>query len=201
MRIMILTILLYSLFNSGVAGQDTTDVPKAATAKWEHRTFAGKAGIATLEIFGMETFTSTIMILLPKSITLWEEEYWLYFGQTFRQAYTMPPVWDKDPWPVNYIGHPYQGSVFFNSLRSQNCSFAASAGFTLFHTWLWEYGPEAIMERPSIQDLIVTPITGVVFGELFHRLTKKMRRDGFTLGEKILVTLMNPTYVVNNGYR
>jgi hypothetical protein len=201
MRIIIITILLGSLFNSGLRGQDTTGLPGVTPAKWESRTFAGKAGIATLEVLGMETFTSTIMILLPKSITLWKEDYWLYFGQTFKQAYTMPPIWDKDPWPVNYIGHPLQGSVFFNSLRSQNCSFAASAGFTLFHTLLWEYGTEAIMERPSIQDLVITPITGVAFGELFHQLTQKMRRGGFTLGEKILVTLMNPTYVVNNGYR
>ena len=57
------------------------------------------------------------------------------------------------------------------------------------------------MERPSIQDLITTPGTGIALGELFHHLTKKMRRDGFTTGEKILVTLMNPSYVLNNGYR
>ena len=165
------------------------------------RTFLGKAGIATLEVFGMEAFTSTIMIILPKDITHWQEKYWLYFGQNFKHAYASPPVWDKDPWVVNYIGHPLQGAVFFNSLRSQNCSFLASAGFNIFHTFLWEYVTEAIMEHPSAQDLITTPITGIALGELFHFLTKKMSRGGFTRGERILVTLMNPCYAINHGFR
>lgn len=185
----------------GTPGQTTPGMPSAPVRTYENRSFAGKAGIASAEVFAMEAFTTTIMIMLPKSITHWEEEYWKYFGQKFRQAYTMPPVWDEDPWVVNYIGHPLQGAVFFNSLRSQDCSFAASSCFTLLHTLLWEYGSEAIMERPSYQDLIVTPITGIAFGELFHFLTQKMRRGGFTTGEKILVTIINPAYAVNNGYK
>jgi hypothetical protein len=208
----LLSFLVLIFLITGLTGQTSVNFPPTKNDQDKtlklliypdkpSRTFLGKAGIASLEIFGMEAFTSTIMILLPKRITNWEEKYWLYFGLNFKRAYTKPPVWDKDPWPVNYIGHPYQGAVFFNSLRSQNCSFWASAAFNLFHTLLWEYGPEAIMERPSIQDLITTPVTGITFGELFHFLTKKMRRGGFTIGEKILVTLINPAYVVNNGYR
>jgi hypothetical protein len=195
-------IFLFSvLLSSGLAGQTAVNPIPGPIPKWENRSFLGKSGIATLEVLGMEAFTSTILILMPKSITNWEDKYWLYFGRNFKRAYTMPPVWDKDPWPVNYIGHPLQGAVFFNSLRSQGCSFWASAGFNVFHTFLWEYVTEAVMERPSIQDLITTPVTGIALGELFHYLTKKMRKGGFTPGEKVLVTLINPAYVVNNGYR
>jgi hypothetical protein len=201
MRAIILSMLILGFINSRLTGQVADSIVSARPPKWENRTFMGKAGIATLEVLGMETFTTTILVILPRSITMWEDQYWMHLGRNFKRAYTMPPVWDQDPWAINYIGHPYQGSVFFNTLRSQNCSFQAAAGFTLFHTVLWEYGTEAFMERPSIQDLIVTPITGVAFGELFHFLTKKMRRGGFTTGEKILVTLINPSYVVNNGYR
>ncbi len=201
MRTALVTITILILLEPGLAAQTNLSLATPVEHKYENRSFMGKAGIATLEAFAMETFTSAVMIVLPKRITNWSEEYWLYFGQNFRRAYTMPPVWDKDPWVVNYVGHPIQGSIFFNSLRSQNCSFLASAGFNIFHTLLWEYGPEAIMERPSYQDLITTPITGIALGELFHHLTKKMRRGGFTRGEKILVTLINPAYVVNNGYR
>lgn len=172
-----------------------------AAPRYANRSLAGKAGIASLEVFGMETFTTTVLVILPRSITKWEDKYWLHLGENFKEAYTMPPVFDKDPWPVNYIGHPYQGAVFFNTLRSQDCSFAASAGFTLFHTLLWEYVIEAFMERPSIQDLIVTPITGVLLGELFHYLTQRWKRGGYTPAEKIGVTILNPFYVVNNGYK
>lgn len=201
MRTITLTFVFLILLSNRLAGQTHITLLPTKSPKWENRTFLGKAGVASLEALSMEVFTSTIMILLPKSITNWKENYWLYFGQNFKRAYTIPPIWDKDPWPVNYIGHPLQGAIFFNSLRSQGCSFLASAGFNVFHTLLWEYGSEAVMERPSIQDLITTPVTGIALGELFHFLTKKMRRGGFTTGEKILVTLINPCYVINNGYR
>ncbi|TSA31417.1 MAG: DUF3943 domain-containing protein [Porphyromonadaceae bacterium] len=201
MRIALLTFFFVVLLYSGLTGQTSVNLTPTPSAKYENRTFLGKAGVATLEVLGMETFTSTIMILLPTSITHWEDQYWLYFWRNFKRAYIMPPVWDQDPWVVDYIGHPYQGAVFFNSLRSKDCSFWASAVFNVFHTFLWEYGIEAVMERPSAQDLITTPVAGIALGELFHFLTKKMRRGGFTTGEKILVTLINPSYVLNNGYR
>lgn len=201
MRTRFATLVLLVLLNSGLTGQTVAHSFPETAPKWENRTFWGKAGLASLEVLTMEVCTSTIMIVLPKSITNWDEQYWLYFGRNFKRAFTSPPVWDQDPWPINYIGHPLQGAVFFNSLRSQNCSFALSAGFNIFHTLLWEYAIESIMEQPSAQDLIVTPITGIALGELFHFLTKKMRRGGFTTGEKILVTLINPAYVVNNGYK
>jgi len=184
-----------------VHGSDRSAPSLQATPRYANRSLAGKAGIASLEIFGMETFTTTVLVILPRSITKWEDQYWLHLGENFKEAYTMPPVWDIDPWPVNYIGHPYQGSVFFNTLRSQDCSFAASAGFTLFHTLLWEYVIEAFMERPSIQDLIVTPVSGILLGELFHYLTQRWKTGGFTTAEKIGVTILNPFYVLNNGYK
>lgn len=201
MRTLFLSLLIAMLIGRGLAARPGMNLSLSTPPKWETRTFMGKAGFATLEVLGMETFNSTIMIMLPRSITNWRDQYWLYFGQNFKRAYTMPPIWDEDPWPVNYIGHPYQGAVFFNSLRSQNCSFMASAGFNIFHTLLWEYVIEAVMERPSIQDLITTPLCGIALGELFHYLTKKMHRGGFSTGEKILVTIINPAYVINNGYR
>jgi hypothetical protein len=199
-RSWILLMVVVSLWGR-VSAQYTAIMPPAQLPKWEHRSFMGKAGVASLEVLSMETCTSAIMIFLPKSITNWEEKYWLHFGRNFKLAYTMPPIWDRDPWPINYIAHPLQGAVFFNSLRSQNCSFLTSAAFNLFHTYLWEYVIEAVMERPSAQDLIITPVTGIALGELFHFLTKKMKRGGFSTGEKILVTVINPAYVVNNGYR
>jgi len=176
--------------------------PSLETApRYANRSLIGKAGIASLEVFGMETVTTTTMLVLPSSFTNWEDQFWLYLGEKFRRAYTLPPVWDKDIWLVNYVGHPYQGAAFFNSLRSQDCSFAASAGFTLFHTLFWEYVAEAFLEQPSIQDLIVTPVSGVLLGELFHYLTKRWKTGGFTTAEKIGVTILNPFYVLNNGYK
>ena len=44
----------------------------------------------------------------------------------------------------------------------------------------FEYLVESWSERPSIQDLIVTPVVGSILGELIYLATKEMRKDGFT---------------------
>ena len=165
------------------------------------RKFIARAAIGSAEILAQEAVSSGILYLTPKEFSNWEDKFWIYWGSNLKRAYTTPPVWDKDGWVVNYVGHPLQGSFFFNSVRSQGAGFWESAAFNVFHSLFWEYFLEAINEQPSINDLITTPIAGIALGELTNRATKRMRRGGFTTGEKILVTLLNPFYVINNGYK
>lgn len=179
----------------------TLSEPFPNAEKFENRSFGKKFGRAAWQVLSMEAACSITMIMLPVSFTKWEEEYWLYFDDKFIRAWTEPPVWDHDEWVANYLGHPYQGAVFYNSIRSQNVSFWAATGNVLFHTWLWEYGIEAVMEQPSIQDLIVTPLAGVFFGELFHYLTLRFKKGGFSTWEKVAVILFNPCYAINNGLK
>ena len=65
----------------------------------------------------------------------------------------------------------------------------------------FEYLVESWSEKPSIQDLIVTPVVGSILGELIYLATQEMRKDGFSTAEKIIVTVINPFYVFQNGYR
>ncbi len=176
-------------------------IPESRAQFVKERPFPKRAFIASGEIFAQEALMSGILYLTPKEFSNWENKFWLYWGSNLKRAYTKPPVWDKDGWAVNYVGHPLQGSYFFNSVRSQGAGFWESAAFNVFHTLLWEYGIEAINEQPSINDLITTPLCGIAFGELAHQAAKRMKRGGFTTVEKILVTLIDPYYVINNGYR
>ena len=41
------------------------------------------------------------------------------------------PVFDKDPFNVNQLGHPYQGSMYHGFARSAGLDFWESAGYTL----------------------------------------------------------------------
>ncbi|MET0517186.1 MAG: DUF3943 domain-containing protein [Nitrospiraceae bacterium] len=52
-----------------------------------------------------------------------------------------------------------------------------------------------------MQDLLITPIVGSILGELVFRATQEMRKDGLTTGEKVILTVINPLYVLQNGYR
>jgi hypothetical protein len=43
-------------------------------------------------------------------------------------------------------------------------------------------------------------VIGSVLGESTHQATLAMRRNGYTLVQKITVTIINPIFVIHNGY-
>jgi hypothetical protein len=59
---------------------------------------------------------------------------------------------------------------------------------------------EAVAEQPSIQDMLFTSTLGSALGEVTHRLTIRMGRNGFSIAEKIFASILNPAYVLNNGF-
>jgi Domain of unknown function (DUF3943) len=146
----------------------------------------------------------TELILSSERITKWYKKDKFSIpaitGQ-YKTSFTTAPVIDKDLFIINYLGHPYQGAYYYNCLRSQGASEWQSALFSALHSTLWEYVWEGGVEQPSIQDIIVTPITGALLGELSHVLTVKMSRNGFQWYEKVIVCIINPAYAVNNGFR
>jgi hypothetical protein len=119
----------------------------------------------------------------------------------FEDAWTKPPVVDKDNAMVNYLGHPYFGALYYLSQRNYGESPLYSFLFSVFTSAAFEYFIESWSERPSVQDLVVTPVVGSILGELVFQATQAMRKDGFTKAEKIIVTVINPLYVLQNGYR
>jgi len=135
----------------------------------------------------------------PKDISKWDK--FQMTTENFINAYTKPPVWDHDLWVTNYLGHPYQGGYYYNSIRSQGATIAQSALFSLGQSLIWEYALESWMEQPSIQDLVVTPVLGSLFGEITHVATIKMGKNGFKWYEIAFVCALNPSYAINNGFR
>lgn len=96
--------------------------------------------------------------------------------------------WDGDSPIFNYILHPYGGAAYYMSARSAGFNFFGSAlyGFAI-STVFWEYGIEAFMEIPSIQDLVITPVAGALLGECFYRVKRQIVSDGYTLcGSRVL---------------
>ncbi|HEU4501570.1 MAG TPA: DUF3943 domain-containing protein, partial [Nitrospira sp.] len=92
------------------------------------------------------------------------------------------------------------GAQFYLSQRNYGESPLYSFLFSTFTSTCFEYFIESWSERPSITDLIVTPIVGSILGEVVYQATRHMRKDGFTTAEKIIITVINPLYVMQNGY-
>lgn len=114
------------------------------------------------------------------------------------------PVWDDDDLYLNLIGHPYFGGVYYQAARksgyNQWNSFTYSA---LMSTFYWEYGLEAFAEIPSIQDLVITPVGGWIYGEWAHHKEKDIiANGGRALGSKfwggIALFLLDPVGQVDD---
>ncbi len=152
-------------------------------------------------IQGMQLASLGVLSALPKDITNWGKVNLQIAGQNLKRAWTQPPVWDKDSFFINYISHPHSGSIYYNFMRSQNATPWESFLFAVAQSTLWEYVVEAPFERPSINDLIATPVLGALLGEATNRMTISMHHNGFNFLEKVAVIVLNPAYVVNNGFR
>ena len=103
-------------------------------------------------------------------------------------------VWDNDYYFVNHIGHPYQGSIFFNSARSKGYSLLQSVPFVVAGSLVWEYCGET--ERPSLNDMVTTLAGGTMWGEMTHRMTREVLDDGDTGGSRVarevVAAVLNP---------
>lgn len=155
-------------------------------------------------LLGASLVSLAVLWVMPPEFTRWnpdQSERIKDAGQNIKRSWTKPPVIDHDKWQLNYIAHPVGGMYTYLTERNHNRSIWRAFGYSLFTSCMWEYVIEGIAEQPSIQDLIVTPIGGAILGEGIFQLTILMRKNGFTLTEKIITTVINPIYVIQRGFK
>jgi hypothetical protein len=86
------------------------------------------------------------------------------------------PVYDKDPFSVNQIGHPYQGGTYYGFARSAGLGYWQSLLYSIGGSFLWEtYGETT---PPSINDHISTGIGGSFVGEAMFRMASLLLEGG-----------------------
>ena len=107
--------------------------------------------------------------------------------------------WDNDRFGINFIGHPYSGTLSYNAGRSNGYNYYQSFCFALGGSLMWEYFGENT--RPSYNDIIYTPVNGTFFGEIFYRLSSNILDDRTRGGERVFreiaAGLINPMRGVN----
>lgn len=148
-------------------------------------------------------FIGTLFVLecLPEDATSWnraEIQSVAPFKRWFRNIFKKGFEWDHDKFYFNYILHPYAGAVYYMGARS--CGFNAWQSLlycTCISTFFWEFGIEAFMERPSIQDLFITPLIGSLIGEGFYKIKRTIVNNGYRLAGSailgnIVVFLVDP---------
>ena len=83
--------------------------------------------------------------------------------------------WDTDRFGINFIGHPYSGTLNFNAARSNGYNYLQSVPFAIGGSLLWEYLGENTL--PSYNDIINTPVNGAFLGEILYRISSNILDD------------------------
>jgi|GEM_PF-3903263 len=143
-------------------------------------------------ILAMAVGVVAFLYVMPESFSKWGDEdknlepkgLWRRYDNNVSGG----PVWDKDEWEVNYIGHPYFGAAYYTHAMGKDYTRLESLTYSfMMSACLYEYGLEAFFEDPSIQDIIVTPLGGALFGEVFILMKDGIKSNGNkVLGSKIL---------------
>lgn len=132
-------------------------------------------------------FIGTLFVLecLPEDATAWnraeiqQDPFW---KRWYQNIFKKGPEWDHDNAIFNYVLHPYAGAVYFMAARTCGFNFWQSMLYSAcISTFGWEFGIEACMERPSYQDIFITPIVGSVIGEGFYRLKREIVDRGYEI--------------------
>lgn len=76
---------------------------------------------------------------------------------------------DKDPFTINQLGHPYQGSLYHGFTRSAGLNYWQSLGYTVAGSAVWEVAGETT--PPSLNDQITTGFGGSFLGESLFRMS------------------------------
>ena len=83
---------------------------------------------------------------------------------------------DRDPFNINQLGHPYQGSMYFGFARSAGFNYWESAGYTFAGSGFWEISGERT--PPSINDQVASGIGGTFLGEALFRMSNLVLEQG-----------------------
>jgi hypothetical protein len=103
-------------------------------------------------------------------------------------------AWDNDNFQTNQFGHPYQGSLFFSSFRSNGYSFWQAAPAAFVGSYIWESTAEN--QAPAPNDFINTGFGGIVLGEMTYRMSNKIINEHASglkrQKQEVLAFVVNP---------
>jgi hypothetical protein len=96
--------------------------------------------------------------------------------RTIRRNLRRDWVVENDPFDINQVGHPYQGSMYHGFARSAGLGYWQSLGYTFAGSIFWEIAGETT--RPSKNDQIASGIGGSFLGEALFRMANLLLEQG-----------------------
>jgi len=169
-----------------------------ASRTFEYRTPASKhyfrAALEEVSLFGaglgyyfLEQRTNSID---------WALNYdWL----SFRQKLTCEAcTFDQNFFDTNFVTHPAAGTLYYLAARGNRLSVLESLGYASGMSTLWEFLGE-FRERVSVNDIFVTPISGLALGESTTQLGAFFDRSCPTGVNRVLADVLGPSKSLHDG--
>jgi len=129
----------------------------------------------SLYFVGYQFAAVGILYVMPESVSGWGEETKDEYSFQKWWDNVRDPRWDTDDFYINYILHPYWGATYYVRARKRGYPRNNAIMYSVLMSTMFEYGIEAMFEQPSIQDLILTPLGGVFFGEYMYKAHMRVR--------------------------
>lgn len=141
-----------------------------------------------------------ILYVAPETVSGWSAEDKANYSFDKWKENVRDPVWDQDVWWINYVLHPYWGAAYYVRGRERGLERVSAFWYSALLSTLFEYGAEALFEKPSYQDLLVTPVAGSLIGEYWFAPLRdriKAKPGRLTAADKTLLFLTDPLGVLN----
>lgn len=165
-------------------------------------------GLETAYLGLLSTSAMGLLWALPPEDSQWYDKPELSahgFYHRWRQNVARGPVWDGDMRFFNGYGHIHSGAAYTMICLNNGYGNLACTAYANAVSLAWEYGPEAIIEVPSYQDILMTGMVGARVGIAFYQWQTHLEARGDTLfGSRILGAVagfaLNPFGKLTRGF-
>jgi hypothetical protein len=129
------------------------------------------------------------------------EDAWRDEGHVFEDGFSTPPKPDDDVWVFNYMLHPWVGAEYYLVARNRDCGIWRSFLYSAALSTCYEYLVENMVQHPSSNDLILTPVGGALIGECRYALKRRLAgRPASDWRVRWSRALLDPMDVTLGGY-
>jgi len=200
-----LIFLLMLLISQSVYGQFKTNRDESL-----NRNYGNNMVSSQIDSFDTKHYWLAAGEVIGTNLTVWgyhkfltKEEWANIDFNTIKHNFETGFQWDYDGFEINQFFHPYHGAAYYNSARSNGLSFWESVPYALLGSFTWEFFMEN--EAPSYNDIVNTPVSGIIIGEISYRVSNLVIDESTIgierFGREFLGTLINPVQGVNRLFR
>jgi hypothetical protein len=152
-------------------------------------------------LFVSQAVAVGVIYVMPESFSGWSSEEKKNSFKKYSEN-VFSPIIDKDDFYINYVLHPYWGATYYTRARERGLDKTASFVYSALISAMYEFGVECFFEKPSIQDLLVTPIGGSLLGALVFEPWRESikRKQELAWYDHAALVFTDPVGVLSAGF-